>query len=214
MRERSAPLVDAHHHFWDLSTGWYAWPTPAEAPIHRSFSAEDLAPELASAGIDATVIVQAIDSRMDTDAMRSVASRHPWIAGVVGWIPLADRPDAERALDREGDTLCGVRHLIHREADAEWLVRPAIQPGLSLLEERGIPFDVVAVFPDHLPLIPRVVKAHPDLRLVIDHLAKPPFRADGWDAWVAAIRAAAASPTVCCEGVGVGHGRRAGLDGR
>ena len=52
------------------------------------------------------------------------------------------------------------------------------------------------MFPRHLPLIPRVAEAHSGLRLVIDHLAKPPFRADGWDAWVTAMRAAAAHPNV------------------
>lgn len=204
MSDRSAPRIDAHHHLWDLTTGRYSWPTQAEGDIYRTFTAEDLAPELVAAGIDATVIVQAADSLADTDSMLAAASQHPWIAGVVGWLPLEDRPSAEQALDRDGDHLRGVRHLIHWEADAEWLVRPEVQPGLALLEERGLPFDVVAVFPAHLPLVPRVVEAHPNLTVVIDHLAKPPFRSDGWDGWVAALRVAAAHPTV--------FGKVSGLD--
>ncbi|HET9522149.1 MAG TPA: amidohydrolase family protein [Candidatus Limnocylindrales bacterium] len=205
--EPIAPVrVDAHQHFWDLESGRYSWPTPAEAAIHRTFRPEELEPELRAAGIDATVVVQATDSLADTDAMLDEASRHPWIAGVVGWLPLANRPAAERELDARGGRgrLCGVRHLIHWEADRDWLLRGGVQAGLDLLAEQRLPFDVVAVFPDHLPLVPAVADAHPDLILVIDHLAKPPFRSEGWDRWVEAMRRAADRPTV--------HAKVSGLD--
>lgn len=191
-----APRVDAHHHFWDLGSGRYAWPTSAEAAIHRTFSPDDLAPEVHAAGIDATVVVQAADSLADTDAMIDAAGEHAWIAGVVGWLPLADRAASEEALETRTGRLCGVRHLIHWDADPDWLTSRQVQAGLSLLAERGLPFDVVAVFPRHLPLVPAVADAHPDLVMVIDHLAKPPFRGDGWESWVEAMRAAAARPNV------------------
>jgi L-fuconolactonase len=190
------PRVDAHHHLWDLESGRYAWPTTTEAAIYRTFSAEDLLPELDSTRIDGTVVVQAADSLDDTDAMLAAASRHSRILGVVGWLPLVDRAAAERELESRHGRLCGVRHLIHWEADPAWLVRPEVQPGLDLLAERGLPFDVVAVFPDHLPLVPTVAASHPDLVLVVDHLAKPPFRGDRWDAWVTAMHAAAEIPSV------------------
>lgn len=196
MSAGAGPRVDAHHHFWDLESGLYAWPTAADGPIHRTFAPADLAPELSEAGIDATVVVQATDSLADTDAMLAAASRNPWIAGVVGWLPLADRAAAEQELDARASGLCGVRHLIHWEADSTWLLQPAIQAGLALLASEGLPFDVVAVFPDHLPLVPAVAAAHPDLVLVVDHLAKPPFRSDGWERWVADIQRAATVPTV------------------
>jgi L-fuconolactonase len=188
--------VDAHHHLWDLSTGLYAWPTAAEAAIHRTFTADELAPQLAAARIDATVIVQATDSSADTDAMLAAAAANRWIAGVVGWLPLLNREAAERELERRQGSLCGVRHLIHWEPDDRWLLHPQVQPGLDLLAEAGLPFDVVAVFPRHLQLVPEVAAAHPDLMLVIDHLAKPPFRSEGWDRWVTEIRRAAEVATV------------------
>jgi len=188
--------VDAHQHFWNLESGLYAWPTPAEAQIHRTFAPQDLEPELRAAGVDATVVVQATDSIADTDAMIAHAHEHAWIAGVVGWLPLADRPAAEQALDARRGSLNGVRHLIHWERDRDWLIRPQVQPGLALLAEQDLPFDVVAVFPDHMDLIPEVAAAHPDLVLILDHLAKPPFRSQGWAAWVEATRRVAAHPNV------------------
>jgi len=203
-RSGRTPRIDAHHHLWDLTSGLYSWPTPAEAAIHRTFTADELAPELRATGIDATVVVQATDSLADTDAMIDAATRHAWIAGVVGWLPLEDRAAAERELAERRGRLCGVRHLIHWEDDPSWLLRPSVQPGLGMLAEAGLPFDAVAVFPDHLPLVPALAEAHPDLVVVIDHLAKPPFRADGWDAWVSAIRRAADHPRV--------HAKVSGLD--
>jgi len=190
------PRVDAHHHFWNLESGLYAWPASAEAVFHRTFTPDDLAPEVHATGIDATVVVQSADSLADTDAMIAAAYEHDWIAGVVGWLPLADRAASEAALEARAGRLCGVRHLIHWDADPEWLTRPQVQPGLALLAEQGLPFDVVAVFPRHLPNVPAIADAHRDLVMIIDHLAKPPFRGDGWELWVEAIRRAAARSNV------------------
>ena len=128
--------------------------------------------------------------------MLDTAARHAFVGGVVGWVPLRDAGTLDAELERLDGRLCGVRHLIHREADPAWILRPEVGVGLERLARLGLPFDVVAVFPDHLPLVPEIARRHPELVLVIDHLAKPPYRAEGWDAWCAQVRAAAAPPTV------------------
>lgn len=57
----SAPVVDAHHHVWDLSVRDQDWITgPAMAPIRRNFTVADLAPEARAAGVGATVLVQTV----------------------------------------------------------------------------------------------------------------------------------------------------------
>jgi L-fuconolactonase len=188
--------IDAHQHFWDLSTGRYEWPTASEGPIFRSFGPADLEPEIRTAGIARTVLVQAVDTLADTDSMLAIAAANRFVAGVVGWVPLTDVAGAEAELDSRTGRLTGIRHLVHREPDPEWLLRPEVQPGLALLAERGLPFDVVAVFPDHLDLVPRIAARHPDLVLVVDHLAKPPYRSAGWALWADQMRAAASSPRV------------------
>jgi L-fuconolactonase len=65
---------------------------PAFTPIQRSFGPADLQPELQAAGVFASVTVQAADSSEENDILLAHAAQTPWIAGVVGWIPL-DRPD-------------------------------------------------------------------------------------------------------------------------
>ena len=192
--------VDAHQHFWDIESGRYAWPTPGDGQIYRTFTPADLEPELEPAGIDATVLVQTVDTLDDTDAMLASADRHAFIGAVVGWVPLTDPGATERALDaRPHPRLRGIRHLIHQERDPAWLLRPDVGDGLRTLSARGLAFDVVAVFPEHLRLVPVVADRHPDLTLVIDHLAKPPFRSPGWAQWHDQLRDAAARPNVVAK---------------
>lgn len=192
--------VDAHHHFWDIERGSSSWPTPADGQIYRTFAPDDLQPDLAAAGIDATVLVQTDNTLVDTDSMLATADRHRFVAGVVGWVPLRDVRAAEAALDAwPHERLVGVRHLIHHELDPSWLVRPDVGDGLEMLAARGLTFDVVAVFPDHLSLVPTIADDHPDLVLVIDHLAKPPFRGEDWAGWNADLRAAAERPNVAAK---------------
>lgn len=66
--------IDSHHHFWDVESGEYDWPTPAEAVIHRTFAAGDLEPELAAARIDRTVLVQTVNTIRDTESMLAAAA--------------------------------------------------------------------------------------------------------------------------------------------
>ena len=200
MAERTPRRIDAHQHIWDLATGAYAWTTAAEGAIFRSFAPADLEPELARAGIDGTVLVQAADSLADTDAMVEARTANPWILGIVGWAPLDDADAAARAIEsRLGHGLRGIRHLIHHEPDPDWLIRSDVRAGLARLATFGLAFDVVAVFPDHLRHVPRIADEHPGLTLVIDHLAKPPIRAAGWDRWRRELEAAARRPNVVAK---------------
>ncbi len=195
-----ARRIDAHQHFWDLTTGGYDWPTAADGPIFRTFTPDDLAPELAEARIDATVLVQTTDTLADTDAMIRARRDHPWIAGIVGWAPLTDvRQAAVEIESRLADGIRGLRHLVHRLPDPDWLLRPDVGEGLTLLASYGLTFDVVAVFPNHLRHVPTLADRHPDLTLVIDHLGKPPIRGEGWSTWRTEMMEAAARPNVVAK---------------
>jgi L-fuconolactonase len=44
-----------------------------------------------------------------------------------------------------------------------------------------------------------VADRHPDLVLVVDHLAKPPIRGDRWPAWRSELQAAAKRPNVVAK---------------
>ena len=192
-------IIDTHQHFWLQDAVTYPWLVPEFGPLYADFGPPDLEPQLEELGVDGTIIVQSSDTYIDTHRMLAQADENEWVLGVVGWVPLRDPTEAARKLDQEWlphKAFCGIRHLIHEEADPDWILRPDVIGGLSVLAERGVPFDVVAVFPGHLRHVPAISEKVPNLRMVVDHLAKPPIGSGDLSVWEGELRAAAESPNV------------------
>ncbi|MEP9382068.1 amidohydrolase family protein [Nocardioides cheoyonin] len=194
-------IVDSHLHVWDLGSGGYRWLGPQHGPLHRTFTADEAARELTTAGVDRAVLVQADDTEADTRAMLAAADAHTFVAGVVGWVRLDDPATAERQLDDYGThpRFCGVRHLVHDDPRDDFLKLPGVRRSLGLLAERGLPLDVPDAWPRHLHRLPALADAVPGLTLVLDHLGKPPRGTDELDAWAAAVRDLAARPNVVAK---------------
>lgn len=131
--------------------------------------------------------------------MLTQADKFDWIAAVVGWVPLWNPREAAHMLDNKylkHPKFRGMRHLIHEEQDPEWLLWEMVIEGMKLFEERNLIMEIVAVFPNHLSLVPTVAEKLPNLKLVIDHLAKPPIAAKEMGDWAAQLAAAAEHPNV------------------
>jgi L-fuconolactonase len=193
-----AVIIDAHQHVWDLDRAAYPWLGPETPVWNRTFTFGELKPQLARNGITGTVLVQSADNDDDTELMLAVADEHAEVAGIVVYVPL-DRPDeaATRLTQlRKDPRVVGVRNLIHNQPDPDWILRPEVDEGLSVLEQAGVTFDYVAVLPRHLEHVPTLVERHPHLQIVIDHLAKPPVGSADTEPWWSLIAAAAASPSV------------------
>jgi L-fuconolactonase len=190
--------IDAHQHFWNLEKVEYPWLVPAFGPIYRTIEADELEPLLKANGIDKTVIVQAMDSYEDTDYMLETAAQYDWVAGVVGWVPLNKPDEAAKKLEfyTKNPLFKGIRHLIHEEKDPNWVVQEAVIEGLKVLASFGLTFDVVAVLPQHLHHVTTLAEKIPDLKIVIDHLAKPQIKDKQMEPWASLIKEAAAYPNV------------------
>jgi L-fuconolactonase len=174
----------------------------ALAPIRRPFASEDLAPLLAAAGVDATVLVQTVPSVAETREFLATAAATPFVAGVVGWADLTD-PAVAATLEAlksspGGDRLVGIRHQVHDEEDAEWLLRPNVRRGLATVRDAGLAYDIL-VRPRELPAALATARDFPDLRFVIDHLAKPPIASGEIAPWAALMEPFRALPHVTCK---------------
>lgn len=191
--------VDAHLHVWDLERSDYAWLTPELGPLHATFTPEQARGELDAAGVGTAVLVQAEDSERDTELMLEAADRHAWIAGVVGWVQLDDPATAERQLERRHERFRGVRHLVHDDPRDDFLRLPQVRESLRLLARLGLPFDVPDAWPRHLAATAELAGALEDLRIVVDHLGKPPFGGEDWDRWRATLAAVAARPNTVAK---------------
>lgn len=192
--------IDAHQHFWRPARGDYGWLTPPEHPlICRDFLPPDLAPLLAAAGIERTVVVQAAPSLAETRFLLDLADTTPSIAGVVGWADLAAL-DAVAAIERLAahPKLLGLRPMLQDLPQDDWILCPALAPALDAIQAAGLTFDAL-VTPGHLPHVARFLDRRPDLRVVIDHGAKPDIAGGGLADWSAAMRRLAAETTARCK---------------
>lgn len=191
--------IDAHQHVWTLARGDYDWPTPALKPIFRDFGMVDLEPFLATHGIDATILVQVVQTEAETAFMLETARANERIAGVVGWTDF-DSPDAPQKIARlaEEKLLVGLRPMVHNIADDEWMLAPTVGRALEAMQAEGLVLDMPAL-PRHLPRLLVIADRHPDLPIVVDHLAKPFIAAQKLDPWRADMAALAARPNIFCK---------------
>jgi len=191
--------IDAHQHFWDPARYTYPWMAgEAMDPVRRAFVPDDLRAALAASAIDGTVLVQTISSLAETRDFLALAA--DFVAGVVGWVDLtspAVGDDLDELLDGPG-RLVGIRHQVHDEADPEWLGRDDVQRGLSAVQSRALTYDLL-VRARELPAAVDVVRALPDLRFVVDHLAKPRIAAGSDPAWTELMPGLAEAPNVAVK---------------
>jgi L-fuconolactonase len=187
-----APNIDAHAHFWRLDRGDYGWLDGEGgplAPLRRDFLPGDFP------GDGRLIAVQAAPSLAETDFLLSLAAREPRIAGVVGWVDLADpAAPAMLAARAENRRFRGVRPMLQDIAATDWLETAPRRDALRSLRDLGLSFDAL-VTERHLGVLARFAARNPDLPLVIDHAAKP-GPTEGWEA---GMRALAAFPAVRCK---------------
>ena len=191
--------IDAHQHFWQLGRFEYPWMPPEPSALRQDFLPERLERILKRNRFEGSVAVQATHSPGETRWLLDLAEANAFVRGVVGWVDLTD--------PRLGDTLDelqrrprfkGVRHQVHDEPDDNWLLRADVLAGLGELARRGLPYDLL-LRPQHLPCAPRVAERVPELRMVIDHIAKPAITAGLMEPWARDMETASKLPQVYCK---------------
>jgi L-fuconolactonase len=191
--------IDAHHHLWTVARGDYDWLTPDLAPIYRDFALPDLAPQLAAAGIEGTILVQAAPTEAETVFLLDIAEAAEVVRGVVGWTNF-DAGDGAARIDALGarNLLVGLRPMVQDIDDDDWLLRPALAPLLTAMAKGGLVFDAL-VKPRHLPRLLHAVDRHPDLSFVLDHCGKPHFATGEIATWKRDVALLAERPNIVCK---------------
>jgi L-fuconolactonase len=194
-------IIDAHHHIWTADYAWLA--APGLAPIRRDYTVDDLLAAIDAAGVDRTILVEAgREDAGETREFLATAARTPRIAAVVGWVDPFDPRLAETIAGHRaaggGGKLAGVRSQIQGDPDPDVLARPDLHEGLAVIADAGLVFDLV-IRADQLPGAVVAAKALPQLRFVLDHLAKPPIRGGDLGAWPDDLRRLADHPNVVAK---------------
>jgi len=169
------------------------------AALRRRFGPEDLEPLLREHGVVGTVVVQARGSLDETEQLLAIAETTPWVLGVVGWVDLTAPDDlADTLAAFAGRGLIGLRHQVHDEPDPGWIVRSDVQRSLEVVADAGLAFDLL-VRTRELPAAIACAQRNCDLRLILDHVAKPPFGTSSMADWRNGILRLAQLPNVFCK---------------
>lgn len=190
--------VDSHQHFWRYSAQQQPWIDDSMAVLRRDFMPPELGLELKQVGVDASVAVQVGQSLAETEFLLDLAEQHRFIRGVVGWVDLR-APELVRTLEvlSAHERFKGVRHIVQSEP-AGFLAEPAFRAGVAELARFDLSYDVL-VYAHQLPEAVDFVRALPEVRFVLDHLAKPPIREGRLDPWREHLRRLAELPNVACK---------------
>jgi L-fuconolactonase len=194
----AARIIDCHQHYWHYSATEYGWIDDSMAALRRDFLPPDAQREMVAAGVTRSVAVQARQSIDETLWLLELADRHPFIAGVVGWVDLQSA-DVGAQIQRvaQHPALVGVRHIVQAEPDG-FLDRPSFRAGIARLEPTGLTYDIL-VYARQLPAAVTFARAFPRQTFVLDHLGKPDIRGDGYREWRRQFNLLAALPNVTCK---------------
>ena len=107
--------------------------------------------EIAAAGIDGTVAVQARQTLEETRWLLDMADGCDAIRGVVGWAPIAgeDFPGVMEEFEHR-PKLKGLRHVIQGEKDENYILREDFNAGIRAMQGSGLVYDIL-IYERHLP---------------------------------------------------------------
>ena len=192
-------IIDSHQHFWQVGRFDYPWMDSSVSVLYQDYLPDQLKPILEHNGVSSTVLVQASNSVEESRWLLRLAEENPFIAGVVGWVDLmSNEVDLQLSELSSDPKFKGVRHLVESEPADDWLVQPEVLRGLRRLSDHDLTYDLL-VHTRHLKYVPKVADACPELRLVVDHMAKPPIASGALTEWASALKPVAANTKIHCK---------------
>jgi L-fuconolactonase len=201
------PIIDAHVHLTDVKNLGYAW-TKSAPVLNRSVLPADLFKAAAPVEIEKFVFVE-VDVDMpqhvaEAEWIDGIAKSEPKLAGMVAALPLEQGNAVAGDLARIAGLKVarGIRRLIQNQPDPDFCIQPKFIEGLKLLAKYDLVFDI-CIFHHHLPNAIKMVRQCPEVRFVLDHIAKPAIKAGVSDPWRQHMKELAALPNVTCKISGV-----------
>lgn len=192
--------IDSHQHFWQYNEVDYVWMGEVHNAIKKNFLPDDLQPLLKENNLDGSIAVQARQTIAETNFLLGLASNNSIIKGVVGWLPLCET-DVEGMIEKYAaeKNIVGFRHVIHDEPDDLFILRKDFNNGIKCLKHHSLCYDIL-IFEKHLPQAIKFVDQHPEIKMVIDHIAKPRISNSKFDhTWAENIKQLSARENVTCK---------------
>jgi len=181
-------FVDTHTHTWGPNTEELPWPATLLPPGWEGpYTVHDLVADMNAAGVDESVMVTTPmygrGVRANEYTMRSIEAYPDRLWGV-GLMDFYGDPDEVRAALRrvvDHDRMLGVRmhacleyetHPAELNRTADWILDEELGPVWAEAAEQET---AVFVFPkaEQISMVATLAERHPDVQLVVDHMAFP-----------------------------------------
>jgi predicted TIM-barrel fold metal-dependent hydrolase len=217
----SGPIVDSHHHLWDLAMGRHRWLVDAGAGIgalgdiaymRHTYLPGDYLRDVGGKNIVGSVHIEAVwdrarDPAEETAWLETLAKPRGVASRYIGFAPLKD-PGVERVLEAHAacPRVVGVRETIrwHPDPARRWtepglLEDAGFRCGVGLLRRFGFVLELLTN-PYHAEEVARLAADFPDQPILINHCGIPVDRDEvGLARWRAGLRAMAARPNVALK---------------
>jgi predicted TIM-barrel fold metal-dependent hydrolase len=224
--QNAEPVIDAHHHLWDLQNNKYPWlqerpPRPRLegdiAPIAKDYLLKDYLEDTRHQNVVKSVHVQTgwdpADPVGETRWLQQVADQHGYPHGIVARASL-DAPDIEQVLEEHlrYKNVRGIRHIVNWHADPAktYVDRPdltntgAWRRGFGFLHRLGLSFDL-QLYPAQMADAAALAHANPDTLIILNHAGMPVDRdEEGIRLWQRGMRELASAANVVVKISGLG----------
>lgn len=191
-------IIDGHFHQWHLARGDYGWITEDLSPLYRDFNSQHWQ-QARGPKVWGGVLVQCAPSYAETDFLLGIAHSHSDILAVVAWADLASPEAAEKLHGYQGmDKLAGIRPMLQDIPDPQWILQKPVLENLKKTAELGLCFDAL-VLPHQLPFLIEALEMIPELKVVVDHGAKPNLKEGQTRQWQRDMGILAQMDNVYCK---------------
>ncbi|MEZ0212549.1 MAG: amidohydrolase [Xanthobacteraceae bacterium] len=220
------PIIDPHHHLWDLENNRYPWLQDNVKPaafgdytaLCKSYLIDDYLADVANQNVVKSVHLDVgydpSDPVGETRWLQTIADRYGYPHGIVGYADLS-RPDVREILEGHMAfaNFRGIRQSLnyHEDPAKTYMNRPGVsreaewRRGFAVLRELGLSFDLQIYYPQMAEAY-ELARDFPDVPIVLNHTGMQVDGPEHFEAWREGMRVLAAAPNVSCKISGLGMG--------
>lgn len=220
------PLIDPHHHLWDITNNYYPWlsegPKPSAfgdyADLIHDYLLDDFLEDAKNQNLVKSVHLDVgydpADPVGETRWLQAIADKRGFPHGIVGYADFS-APDVADLLDAhmESPNFRGIRQSMnyHPDSAKTYLSRPEVsrtpewRRGFKELVKRDLSFDLQLYYPQ-MAEFHELAREFPDTQIILNHTGMQVDGPEHFDAWRDGMKVLASAENVACKISGLGMG--------
>lgn len=195
-------IVDSHAHFWNVDKFEYPW-LETDSFLYQNFFLSDYQQATRLIPVEKIIFVECdcnpAFSLNEVAWVEEYAKIDPRIQGIVAHVELTDVQKVDEHLEilASKPLIKGVRHNI-QGTEPGFSIQSCFIEGIKKVQKKNMHFEL-CITHDQLAETIELIKRCPEVRLVLDHCAKPGIRSGSKEPWMSQMRKIAKFENVICK---------------